>query len=186
LARPLVLVADHNPFVRKSVREFLTDLEVEVREALSGNELLEVVRGYRPDLIILDAKLPGPGGGSVLEALKSEAGLRHVPVILFEEGNADNPRQAIEGKADEHIEELQKTTFEIVRKPFERSRLVETVTNALNSGRGIVKGKVLEEPSAGCLHGADKAPGLLKKISRDEKLHGVYRQRFRALPGLSP
>lgn len=48
-----------------------------------GETGLKLSHKYKPDAIILDMKLPGIGGGNVLETLKSDPGTRHIPVHII-------------------------------------------------------------------------------------------------------
>ncbi|MGQ0560754.1 MAG: response regulator [Gemmatimonadota bacterium] len=76
----IVVVEDYED-TRDIVRTVLTHYGYEVVEALSGEELLARVDALRPDLIILDLRLPGMDGCEALEKLRA-AGHR-VPVFFF-------------------------------------------------------------------------------------------------------
>ncbi len=86
----LVLVEDER-LVREGLRELLSlrpEFEV-AGEAASGPEALAVIRATRPDVILLDVRLPGHSGPEVLELLAAE-GLA-IPAILlstFDDGEA--------------------------------------------------------------------------------------------------
>jgi DNA-binding response OmpR family regulator len=49
----------------------------------SGDLALEAVRTQRPDVILLDANLPGTDGYAVCRLLKSDAGLARIPVLFI-------------------------------------------------------------------------------------------------------
>jgi CheY-like chemotaxis protein/signal transduction histidine kinase len=49
----------------------------------TGENGLELARQYHPDAIILDLKLPGMDGWQVLDALKQDSSLRHIPVHIL-------------------------------------------------------------------------------------------------------
>lgn len=55
---------------------------IEVRVAEDGHEALEMARRARPDVLVLDAHLPGQNGYEVLERLRTEAGLGEVPAFM--------------------------------------------------------------------------------------------------------
>ena len=70
-ARIRVLVVDDQTLLRRGLRgllEMIPDLEV-VGEAADGNEALERIATLRPDVILLDVRMPGLGGVEVLERL---------------------------------------------------------------------------------------------------------------------
>ena len=53
-----------------------------VIKAASGEEALTLVEKERPDAVVLDIRLPGIDGWSVLEAIKAEPETRDIPVIV--------------------------------------------------------------------------------------------------------
>jgi diguanylate cyclase (GGDEF)-like protein len=57
--------------------------EHEVLFALSGEKALEIARTQQPDLILLDAVMPGLDGYAVCRALRSAAETRDIPVIFI-------------------------------------------------------------------------------------------------------
>nr|WP_277605340.1 response regulator transcription factor [Glycomyces sp. L485] len=70
----LLLVDDH-PVVRQGLRAYLqleADFEV-VGEAGDGEEALEAIAASEPDVVLLDLKMPGVDGQSVLERLDEGA-----------------------------------------------------------------------------------------------------------------
>jgi len=135
MPRPLVLIADHNPFVRKSVRSLLTGMNLDVREAVSGPEVLDFARNFQPDVIILETDLPGPGFRSVLKALKGEDGLRHIPIIVMEEGRQPAGPQCEE---DQLSKGMQEAAMGVVRKPFQDGELIGLLGKALRAVGDLV------------------------------------------------
>ncbi|PMQ11699.1 Virulence factors putative positive transcription regulator BvgA [Pseudomonas sp. AD21] len=66
------LIVDDHPVVRAAVRLVLeTERFKEIHEAASASEAMELNRKYKPQLVVLDLKLPGIGGLEVLERLKA-------------------------------------------------------------------------------------------------------------------
>lgn len=78
-----VLVVDDDPTVRLLVRRALARAGFAVYEADDGEGGLEVFQRERPDLVLLDVKLPAMDGFSVFAALKeTELGAR-TPVVMM-------------------------------------------------------------------------------------------------------
>ena len=77
-----VLVIDDEAKARKFVSDAVRAAGFKVVEAKGGEEGLAKVRKLCPDAVILDVIMPGQDGWSVLREIKSDAGLRHIPVIL--------------------------------------------------------------------------------------------------------
>ncbi|MBI5069955.1 MAG: response regulator [Deltaproteobacteria bacterium] len=81
-AGKVALVADDDREVLKLLSAVLTRLGCVVLEAQNGRQALEMARSARPDLVVLDAMMPGMHGFEVCRAIKGDRDLRAVPVIL--------------------------------------------------------------------------------------------------------
>jgi DNA-binding NarL/FixJ family response regulator len=69
-----ILVVDDHAVVRAGLRQmFASMFGGEVREAADGDAAFAVLAGWRPDLVILDLGLPGPGGLALLPAFAKMA-----------------------------------------------------------------------------------------------------------------
>jgi two-component system invasion response regulator UvrY len=69
-----IIIADDHPLFRRGLKNAFSetpDIEV-VGEAVSGEELLEKVKGLNLTLALLDISLPGKGGLEILKQLKEE------------------------------------------------------------------------------------------------------------------
>ena len=79
-AIPLLLVDDEEDF-RRAARTTLERRGFSVTEAASGEEALETIRRDRPEIIVLDLKMPGLDG---IETLKEIRKLdKALPVIIL-------------------------------------------------------------------------------------------------------
>ena len=58
-ARPLALVVDDERMTRRLVREALEQSGLDVREAESGAQAVELFGSDRPDIVLVDALMPG-------------------------------------------------------------------------------------------------------------------------------
>ncbi len=80
----LVLV-DNEEIVRQGLRRLLeldASLAV-VGEARDGEEALTVIAAHRPDVVLLDLRMPRGDGVAVLEALRERPALRAIPCIVL-------------------------------------------------------------------------------------------------------
>jgi DNA-binding NarL/FixJ family response regulator len=78
-----IVIADDHPIFRDGLRKLLSledDFEV-VGEARDGNEVLEIMREKEADVLLLDLRMPGLDGLSVLQSLKN-SGCRSRIIIL--------------------------------------------------------------------------------------------------------
>ncbi|MBA2743216.1 MAG: response regulator, partial [Chthoniobacterales bacterium] len=77
-----VLVIDDDPVQRDLMQRFLSKEGFAVRTAAGGDAGLRLARQLRPVAITLDVMMPDMDGWSVLAALKADAALRDIPVIM--------------------------------------------------------------------------------------------------------
>jgi signal transduction histidine kinase/CheY-like chemotaxis protein len=80
--RPIILIVDDDPAVRDVMSRSLVKEGYDPRVAADGKTGLEMARAIKPSIIILDIMMPGMDGWAVLSALKSDAELQSIPVIL--------------------------------------------------------------------------------------------------------
>jgi CheY-like chemotaxis protein len=78
-----VLVIDDEPTARDLLQRFLRKEGFRVSTAVDGPEGLRLARALRPDAITLDVLMPGMDGWTVLGALKADAELRDIPVVVI-------------------------------------------------------------------------------------------------------
>ena len=78
-----VLIADDHPVVRRGVRGILEDAPDvgEVAEAETPQQVLDLVRAARWDVLLLDLGLPGRGGLEVLKDVRQE--YPKLPVLIL-------------------------------------------------------------------------------------------------------
>jgi len=79
----LVLVVDDNEMNRDMLCSLLEADEHETATAENGRLALDVIRTQPFDLVLLDIMMPEVDGYEVLEQLKSDTALRHIPVIVL-------------------------------------------------------------------------------------------------------
>ena len=78
-----VLVVDDDPAARNLLGRFLGKEGFRVEEAADGEAALARARSLRPDVITLDVLMPGMDGWAVLAALKADAELAGIPVVML-------------------------------------------------------------------------------------------------------
>jgi len=80
---PTVLIIEDDPNVGKFITVNLSQRGYRTITATSGEDGLAQARAERPDLILLDLKLPGPDGWATLETLRSDPDLTGIPVVII-------------------------------------------------------------------------------------------------------
>jgi CheY-like chemotaxis protein len=78
----LLIVEDDESFA-KVVLEYGRRKDFKCVVAGDGESGLSLAQSHQPDAILLDLKLPGMSGWEVLDALKSDSTLRHIPVHIL-------------------------------------------------------------------------------------------------------
>jgi two-component system, OmpR family, alkaline phosphatase synthesis response regulator PhoP len=78
-----IMVVDDNPDIITIVKTILEGKGYNVLSASSGQELLNLLNGQKPDLIILDIMMPEMDGLEVLGRLKGVTETASIPVILL-------------------------------------------------------------------------------------------------------
>lgn len=84
--QPILIVEDSEDDFEATMRAFKrTNLRNPIRWAASGQEALDMLATMapRPGLILLDLNMPGLDGRKTLEAIKSNAGWRKIPVVIL-------------------------------------------------------------------------------------------------------
>lgn len=79
-----ILHADDDPMIREIVERALKGLgDVEIESVLSGEKFIEKAASFRPDLIMIDLKMPGIDGLDAIEAIRKLNPPVEAPVIFF-------------------------------------------------------------------------------------------------------
>jgi signal transduction histidine kinase len=101
--RPRILWADDNADMREYVRRLLGK-RFEVEAVADGQAALEATRATLPDLVLADIMMPRLDGMGLLRALRSDAGLRDLPVILLSARAGEEARiEGMEAGADDYL-----------------------------------------------------------------------------------
>ena len=96
--RPRVLIADDEPVVRDLVRELVvsaTGGEVDVETAQDGYDALVKVGDFKPDLLIMDLKMPRMDGFEACRTIRSNSQLSHVRILAMSAYAGDGNRERI-------------------------------------------------------------------------------------------
>jgi|GEM_PF-2647102 len=80
---PLVLVVDDGILVRDSLNETLKAAGFAVAVADSGPEGMALIGDRQPDLVLLDAQMPGSDGIEICRVLRERPATRHLPVVIM-------------------------------------------------------------------------------------------------------
>ena len=81
--RDVALVVDDSPETLRLLTDALDGAGMTVMVALDGASAMRIVDQITPDIVLLDAVMPGMDGFETCRRLKRDAGLDHVPIIFM-------------------------------------------------------------------------------------------------------
>ncbi len=101
---PNVLIADDDWFIRDVLENYLTNAGCRVRACADGIQAWESIQEERPDMVLLDIRMPRMDGLTVCKRLKNDVQTQFIPVIIVTALDAqDEELKAIEAGADDFI-----------------------------------------------------------------------------------
>jgi len=109
-----VLIVDDDPRARELLAANLKTAGYRLVHAANGAQALDLARKLRPDAITLDVMMPKPDGWEVLSALKADAELCEIPVVM------------VTVAADRGIG-LSLGAIDVLTKPVDRARLTALI-----------------------------------------------------------
>ena len=81
--KPVILVVDDDVPILILMQNLLREFGFEPLTAASGNEAIEVARSRQPSLVLLDKHMPGMSGDDVIRALRDDAGMTRLPILIL-------------------------------------------------------------------------------------------------------
>lgn len=96
-----VLIVDDEPQIRRVMRTALTANGYEPYEARTGEEALDVLRDFSPDVILLDLNMPGMGGIDTCRKIRTAS---DSAVIVLSVRNSEHDKiEALDAGADDYM-----------------------------------------------------------------------------------
>jgi len=138
-----LLIAEDQEASRKLLTKLLEPLGFEVREAVNGQEAIEIWEQWEPHLIWMDMRMPVIDGHQATKHIKATTKGQATAIIALTASAFEEDRQAI----------LSEGCDDVVRKPFREAEIFDRLTNHL--GVCFVYEEV--EPSAQASRPADAA-----------------------------
>ncbi|MEA5576362.1 diguanylate cyclase domain-containing protein [Anabaena sp. UHCC 0451] len=120
-----ILLVDDIPENLQLLSDLLIKLGYIVRSVTSGRMALKTVKVKRPDVILLDIKMPEMDGYQVCQALKADEDLRNIPVIFI---------SALDDVFDK-VTAFNSGGVDYITKPFQIEEVVARLENQLTIQR---------------------------------------------------
>ncbi len=115
--KPKILIADDDKDIVKLLSERFEHEGFEVVVAYEGVRAIEAAHKQKPDLILLDLKMPTGKGQDVLKALKNHPLTSKTPVIIMTALKEDG--------LEEEVRSL--GAFDFIQKPLDLDRLLQSI-----------------------------------------------------------
>jgi two-component system, OmpR family, KDP operon response regulator KdpE len=113
-----ILVVDDEPQIRRVMRTTLVSQGYEVSDARTGDDALDLIRGEKYDLVLLDVNMPGISGLETCREIRLGSDL---PIIMLTVRDAERDKvQALDAGADGYL-----------TKPFSVSELLARIRAVL-------------------------------------------------------
>jgi len=118
-----ILIVDDALFMRKILSDILSEEGHKiVGEAENAKEAIELYKKLKPDIVTMDIIMPEIDGINTLKAIKQ---------ILKSDKNARIVIVSAMGQQDMVVESIQAGAKDFVVKPFQRSRITESIARIL-------------------------------------------------------
>jgi DNA-binding response OmpR family regulator len=103
-AAPRVLAVDDEPDVREILQRYLTKQGFEVRTARDARETLDIMRDWRPDVLLLDIIMPGMDGIDLCIQIRADPRFATIPVLfLTGRGSVEDRIHGFEAGGDDYL-----------------------------------------------------------------------------------
>lgn len=129
-AKPVVLVVDDHHFNLELIQEYMCEEEIETVCVDSGEKALSLLNEspHRFSAVLLDRMMPGIDGMEVLSRIKSEHGLKQLPVIM----------QTAKSSKENVLEGLTAGAHYYLSKPYSQNELITIVSSAIREYQAYV------------------------------------------------
>lgn len=116
-----ILVVDDAAFMRMMIRDILAKEGYLIREAVNGRDAIDKYKEVRPDLVTMDITMPEMSGLDALRAIKAiDKDARVLMVSAM-------------GQQKMIVEALEAGAMDFLVKPFQPTKVLETVKKCLQS-----------------------------------------------------
>jgi two-component system KDP operon response regulator KdpE len=138
-ARRNILIVDDEAQITRVLRTTLSANGYTVRTAGDGDEALEVMRGWPPDLVVTDLSMPNMGGLELCRRIRAKSA---VPIIVL----------SVRGEEKAKVDALDAGADDYVTKPFNMNELLARVRAGLRRSASPMTEAEVSEIKVGDFH----------------------------------
>ena len=118
-----VLIVDDIPENIQTLGEMITDFDLDVKIAEGGQEAIDIIDSYTPDIILLDLMMPRVNGWDVIEHVREKYSKNAMVIIVVSLlNNKDNIDECYELGVNDYI-----------NKPVIKARLTSSIESHLRN-----------------------------------------------------
>ena len=111
-----IMVIEDEPAILKAIIEVLQMNGYEVASAVNGEQGLNMIADFKPDMILLDLILPGKNGFEVLKEVKASPENSRIPVIILSNlGDEEEIQQGLRLGAEDFLIKADYDLNEVVK-----------------------------------------------------------------------
>ena len=147
-----ILVIDDEVAIRESLRMILEYEDYQFVGAASGQEGLSLVQRDRPDLVLLDIKMPGMDGMEVLRKMRAID--ETLPVVMI----------SGHGTTATAVDAIRSGALDFLDKPLSSERVIVTLQNALRQSELRTENRELKLAMESKYEIGGKSPSLRKVL----------------------
>ena len=151
----LLLIDDEND-VRYSFKRIFSSPDLILETAASGEEGIEVIKTFKPDLVLMDVRMGGISGLETLRLIREDDA--KLPIIMM----------TAFGTTQTAIEAMKHGAYDYLLKPFDVPKLKQIVADALKAARDM-KEVIAVEP---LLESEDYDMGI---VGRSQSMQEVFK-----------
>ncbi|WP_416357249.1 response regulator [Aureimonas phyllosphaerae] len=159
----IVLVVDDSPDTLRLLTDAIEATGASVLVALDGVQALGIAAEITPDIVLMDAMMPGIDGFETTRRLKADPALRHVPVI-FMTGL---------GETEHVVRGLEAGGVDYVVKPIVPDELLARIRVHLGNARSAQSARAALDTTGRFLFAADGAGRILWATPQAGRLLGA-------------
>ncbi|MBF0442668.1 MAG: SpoIIE family protein phosphatase [Oligoflexales bacterium] len=179
-----ILIVDDHKYNCEVIRDILHTEGYQVEMALGGEEGIEKMKSFLPDLILLDMMMPGLSGGDFIKFTKNDEKFHKIPVVFITaRSSEDDLLQGLKMGADDYLtkpilsEELKLRVGNIfsriicARTQSERETIIKNIglIQEVHESFSSLSKQIPQIRVADCYQPAENVGGDWRAIFHDEK-----------------
>ncbi|MEW6713938.1 MAG: sigma-54 dependent transcriptional regulator [Nitrospirota bacterium] len=157
---PLILVVDDEPLQRDIMKTILSAEGHETITASSGEEALEIIKKFHPDVILTDLRMAGMDGIELMESVPKQPFEPSIIIITAH------------GTISSAVEAVRKGAFDYLTKPLDKDTILLTVRRAIERVRLLKENVRLQSE----LFEKFKIEGIVGKSAMMQKAMEIIRK----------